>query len=625
MHEIGRNGRKKKNEDGNYIYGKRTLDKGRVRDSFLNKYKIGESSELIDWFFAFLEPQLTSKWCTYSNMKALLCNAGNVGQEYSNFKPFTLEEVQNFLGLYMLNGLVPSPRLEFKFKSQIEDPISGNDLCHSVFGNNAERRLKEFKKFLSLTDPRVLPPPKKANPNFKLEEFFDYMKKKSKESWQPGIITFTFILFMLTSSLLGPNGSVDEQTIGFQGKHVDKLKIKFKRAGDGFMCDAWCDAGFTYTFYFRNEPAPKKYLRLKLSALHARCLSLFDDLPDSNYRCWVDNLHASINFLVHALKHKSKVMIEGVARKSGRGVPECVKQEEVGPSMLKEVVGTCKAAKLSLPSVLGETKIVAASIYDSKPVYFLSSSCESIKWVKKEKKAWNTKTESFQKLEFLRLSMADSCNNGMGNVDLADQKRLVYRFDSNIRNTKWWWSIWFWGVGVQMVNSYVAYCSFMKEAKAKHILSHCEFRKQIAISLLGDKNIIKRPRTAIADVCIEHETDSVSTLSDPILTRGLAKKSKKQNKASYVTDESFLPKGNLSHRMNAGLFHNLMAPSKSAKCAIHRWATNRKIVRMKHVFYCPDCNVNVCINCHHLLRMEPKLLEQNKDICQRMVLDTDGI
>ena len=32
-------------------------------------------------------------------------------------------------------------------------------------------------------------------------------------------------------------------------------------------------------------------------------------------------------------------------------------------------------------------------------------------------------------LEFLRLSSADNYNDGMGNVDVADQKRLSYRLD----------------------------------------------------------------------------------------------------------------------------------------------------------------------------------------------------
>ena len=72
-------------------------------------------------------------------------------------------------------------------------------------------------------------------------------------------------------------------------------------------------------------PPLKKYLLLKLSALHSRVLSLFDTLLNKNYKCWVDNLHISINFIIHTLKHKVHVMIEGVYRYGGCRFPKIVK------------------------------------------------------------------------------------------------------------------------------------------------------------------------------------------------------------------------------------------------------------------------------------------------------------
>ena len=60
-------------------------------------------------------------------------------------------------------------------------------------------------------------------------------------------------------------------TIGLQGKRRDKKRITYKTAGDGFQCDALCESGFTYQFYFRNDPAPPKYLKKKLSPLHFSC------------------------------------------------------------------------------------------------------------------------------------------------------------------------------------------------------------------------------------------------------------------------------------------------------------------------------------------------------------------
>ena len=183
----------------------------------------------------------------------------------------------------------------------------------------------------------------------------------------------TNLIFIST----GPNGSVDEQIISFQGRYADKEKTKFKREGDGFIADYWHNNSFTYSFYFRNMPPPQKYLHLKLSTLHSRVLGLFDTLLNKSCKCWVNNLYTLVNFLIHVLKHKAHVMIEEVCCSSYRGFPKVVKQEEVrGDENLCRVVGTVKAAELVVAGL--DDKIVATSIYDLKPVYFLSSSCEEI-------------------------------------------------------------------------------------------------------------------------------------------------------------------------------------------------------------------------------------------------------
>ena len=49
---------------------------------------------------------------------------------------------------------------------------------------------------------------------------------------------------------LGHDISGDEQTIGFQGHHSDKLHITYKAEGDGFQCDALCKSGFMWMFHF---------------------------------------------------------------------------------------------------------------------------------------------------------------------------------------------------------------------------------------------------------------------------------------------------------------------------------------------------------------------------------------
>ena len=169
---------------------------------------------------------------------------------------------------------------------------------------------------------------------------------------------------------LGCDISGDEQTIGFQGHHADKLRITYKPEGDGFQCDAICDAGYTWTFFFRNMPAPQKWIHLGYSPLHSRILAMFDQLEEKNHNCWFDNLYLSAKFAKASFTHKNKVHISGPTRKCGRGLPQCVLQEEkMSPSEIHQVRGTVKAAVLEGDSEMPD--LVAVSYYDQKPVHYM--------------------------------------------------------------------------------------------------------------------------------------------------------------------------------------------------------------------------------------------------------------
>ena len=173
-------------------------------------------------------------------------------------------------------------------------------------------RHKEFKVFLAYQDPAIEPPSKSKCPNWKVRPLLVWMNFIFPQVWN-----------------LGQEFSIDEITIGFQGKHADKRRITYKRAGDGFQCDALCENGFTYQFYFRNHPAPPKYLKMKLSPPHSRVMALFDSLTDRNHICAMDNLYNSATFCRVSFTHEKRVMVHGVARKGMRGVPSSVIQQEV--------------------------------------------------------------------------------------------------------------------------------------------------------------------------------------------------------------------------------------------------------------------------------------------------------
>ena len=70
------------------------------------------------------------------NVKAMIDNVGKRGGRYADFIDLTKCELMSHLFLYLLHAILPSPRLDTKFKSESEDPVNGLTLCNEVFGKS---------------------------------------------------------------------------------------------------------------------------------------------------------------------------------------------------------------------------------------------------------------------------------------------------------------------------------------------------------------------------------------------------------------------------------------------------------------------------------------------------------
>ena len=78
---------------------------------------------------------------------------------------------------------------------------------------------------------------------------------------------------------MGEDFSMDEQTTKMQGKSEYKTRCgKFKRLGDGIQGDCIADDGYTWDFYFRNEPVDKDLLAKGFCPMHCRLLHMFKSL-----------------------------------------------------------------------------------------------------------------------------------------------------------------------------------------------------------------------------------------------------------------------------------------------------------------------------------------------------------
>ena len=309
-----------------------------------------------------------SNWAKYTNSKASLVNAGQKGHIYAGrFKPFATEDIMKMMGVYVLDGLAPSPQLIQKMRPQSVDAVQGNDFIAGCVGGNYEMLYKTFPTFFAVQDPLTTPPPKNECPNFKVDELFWWLCHIFAEAW-----------------LLGKNFSVDEQTCRIQGKSKYKTRcVKFKRIDDAIQTGCIADDAYTYAFYFRNEPSGEKYIRMGMCPLYSRLLYMWEHLPDSGHHCNMDNLYASVSLARAGYsppRPAGPVLIHGVIRKSGRGVlPSVIQDDLTGKKAAEMAMGTVKLAVLRDDSQSSE--LIVASCYDQKPFYMLSHSIEEVTWV----------------------------------------------------------------------------------------------------------------------------------------------------------------------------------------------------------------------------------------------------
>ena len=66
-----------------------------------------------------------------------------------------------------------------------------------------------------------------------------------------------------------------------------------------------------------NDPAEEKYLKMDMSPLHSRVLSLLDAIKDKHHICGMDNLYNSVAFYKACHKHSMKFLAPGTYRKWG--------------------------------------------------------------------------------------------------------------------------------------------------------------------------------------------------------------------------------------------------------------------------------------------------------------------
>ena len=386
-----------------------------------------------------------------------------------------------------------------------------------------------------------------------------------------------------------------------RGKSQYKTRCgKFKRIGDGLQADCLADDGYTFDFYFRNEPVDAEWKEMGLSPLHCRLMHMFCRLKDDGHVCNMDNLYNSVNFARAAYSLevpqgegedpvRKRVKTQGVIRASGRGVPKLVKQEiPKKKSALDAARGTTKVAVLKGDPMSDD--LLVGSCVDQKCFYMISTAAEFIDWVTKEKKIYSEAAGEEVVHQFLRWSLSDEYNQEMNDNDIADQLRLVYRCLRFMRNTKWWWCEFLFIWETSLVNSYLSMKRYHEALGVEPKWTHWEFNESVAWALLDPKGPGRRKTGKTGEMVASRRKAQLGPRRDRLTSKSLQKG------------------GDRGMRLDRSLYH-FPSPvdadrKKTTVCQLHRVA-NKEVLKetnippgaRKDVFVCNDCDVALCVEC----------------------------
>ena len=131
---------------------------------------------------------------------------------YTDLNPFSREEIDSYLVLILDNGINMKPQMNSWFLRNYDSTIYGKNNFSKLFPRG-RLRWDELKILYCIYNPRIYPKSDSTKHYlFNVRSMLQHLQRNFELHWDPAI-----------------DFSIDEQTIGFQGRHKDKLRIYVQR------------------------------------------------------------------------------------------------------------------------------------------------------------------------------------------------------------------------------------------------------------------------------------------------------------------------------------------------------------------------------------------------------------
>jgi hypothetical protein len=414
--------------------------------------------------------------------------------------------------------------------SRIEDLWSENEIYHCPIMLRIKMSYKRWlliRKYL-----HVAPVAEQImiDPYFKVRKMIDELLMNSR-----------------INSPISQQYSVDEMTVGYQGRTFLINRTPSKKVAKGFQCVALSTSdGYVIDMHFDRDLFELTHRNLSLTC--NRVIRVCNSLKKNPLKIRYATIYMDNRFthpVLFSVLLKENLLYATGTWRSNFGVPKLILI-----SNSKKVIDVQNAKEAGLKlcyCVIDEVKVVGLSLYDNAPFYMLTTGDYSF-----DKLLGGTKNVS-------RYDIQHDYNKYMGGNDIADS--LLVAYSSYVRSRKYWFRLFHFLLDLAVNQAYHIFrtCHKLRHPEMKSPFQHSKFLLEI-ISLLVDR-------------ALEMMNDAVEETP-----------SKRQKKLKVDEEETHL--GRLQP------FGHFAESSEKRRCKL--CALNDEDCRS--VWYCPICNVNLCMN-----------------------------
>jgi hypothetical protein len=406
--------------------------------------------EPIDYFQLFFTSSLISKIVEetnkYATSKIKRINPGN-NSMWNSWENVGDEEFKAFLGVILNMGIRPHPSLQDYFSTAF---TAYSPFFRSIF---KRERFLQIYWMLHLHDNQGINREDGSLQNRinKVDMYMKHLDERFREHFFPGREIV-----------------VDESVVNFKGKICFMTYNPNKPTKWGIrlyvLADSSC--GYIYSFIpYYGSLTTEKLIRPDLQFTSRIVLQLYTNLLETipeaeGYHMYTDRFYTSLPLSDELLKLKTH--LTGTIMTNRKNLPTAIKKPKLKQS---EVLS------------YGSDDTMVLAWRDKRVVTMLSN------WHSNETRVVNRIKRGGIEEEIVKPEVVIDYTKYMGGVDRADHYTSTYCF---LRKTlKWWRKLFFWGLEVSVVNSYILY----KENKNKNNekpLSHLQFVDKLINQLVGN-------------------------------------------------------------------------------------------------------------------------------------------